>query len=69
VVIPIYEDSLKITNGEARLDLAASNWPVGHYRIDWAYPGGTAGESASFAGARCRKIRPTGWRQLLHEGE
>jgi hypothetical protein len=46
---PIYEDNLKITNGEARLDLAASNWPVGHYRIDWAYPDGTAGESASFA--------------------
>ena len=46
---PVYQNSLAITKGEARLDLAAGDWPVGHYRLDWTYPDGTAGEPATFA--------------------
>jgi hypothetical protein len=48
-VTPIYQGELKIVKGEARLDLAAKNWPVGHYRVDWAYPDGSAGEPSTFA--------------------
>jgi len=46
---PVYQGELKVVNGEASLDLDASNWPVGHYRLDWTYPDGSAGASSTFA--------------------
>ncbi|WP_020570836.1 alpha-2-macroglobulin family protein [Neolewinella persica] len=45
----IYSGNLNVKDGEAKLNLAASSWPVGHYRVEWAYPDGTAGEPATFA--------------------
>lgn len=45
----VYTDNLAVKDGEAKLDLSASSWPVGHYRVEWSYPDGTAGEPATFA--------------------
>lgn len=45
----VYSGNLDVKDGEAKLDLSAGNWPVGHYRVEWAYPDGTAGEPATFA--------------------
>lgn len=45
----VYTGQLEVKDGEAKLDLAARGWPVGHYRVEWAYPDGTAGEPATFA--------------------
>jgi len=46
---PVHEGELKVVKGEARLNLAAAGWPVGHYRLDWMYPDGTSGTSSTFA--------------------
>ncbi|WP_187271134.1 alpha-2-macroglobulin family protein [Neolewinella aurantiaca] len=46
---PVHQGELEVVKGEARLNLAAAGWPVGHYRVDWTYPDGTAGASSTFA--------------------
>jgi len=46
---PVYTGRLAVVDGEAKLDLAARDWPVGHYRLEWSYPDGTAGEASTFA--------------------
>lgn len=46
--LAVYSGNLEVKDGEAKLDLAASSWPVGHYRVEWTYPDGTAGEPSTF---------------------
>lgn len=62
---PRYTGEFGVVDGEGRLQLALTDWPVGHYRIDWAYPDGTAGEPATFAVLNAEKAQlPPG--QLIH---
>jgi hypothetical protein len=62
---PRYTGDLAVVEGEGRLQLALSDWPVGHYRIEWTYPDGTAGESSTFAVLDAAKAQlPPG--QLTH---
>ena len=46
--VPVYETTLTIRDGSTAVILPA-NFPVGHYRIDFTYPDGTAGEPATFS--------------------
>ena len=44
----VYETVLTVRGGSTTVTLPA-NFPVGHYRIDFTYPDGTAGEPATFS--------------------
>ncbi len=44
----VYTSGLTLSGGEASLTLPA-DFPVGHYRIEWSYADGTAGEPATFS--------------------
>ena len=44
----VYEASATLQQGTARVTLPA-DFPVGHYRIDWRYADGTAGEPTTFS--------------------
>ncbi len=45
---PVYTSPVTVTEGKAALTLPA-DFPVGHYRIEWNYPDGTAGEPTTFS--------------------
>ena len=45
---PVYQTTATLRQGTASVSLPA-DFPVGHYRIDWRYPDGTAGEPATFS--------------------
>ena len=45
---PVYQTTATLRQGSASFSLPA-DFSVGHYRIDWRYPDGTAGEPATFS--------------------
>ncbi|MEO0734065.1 MAG: MG2 domain-containing protein, partial [Bacteroidota bacterium] len=45
---PYHSGTLELTDGEAADALALAGFRAGHYRIEWTYPDGTAGEPTSF---------------------
>lgn len=45
---PVFEERMTI-NGETDILRTAANYSVGHYRIEWSYPDGTAGQPATFS--------------------
>ena len=45
---PMYQTTVTLRQGTASFSLPA-DFPVGHYRIDWRYPDGTAGVPATFS--------------------
>ena len=58
---------LTVADGEAQLDLAVADLSVGHYRVDWTYPDGTAGEPFTFALVDTeRALLPAGVDHYLH---
>ncbi len=44
----VYTSALTLSGGQAALTLPA-DFPVGHYRIEWSYADGTAGEPTTFS--------------------
>ena len=46
---PVFQGTMTVAEGEAKRSLAAAGWAVGHYRVDFRYPDGTAGEPSTFA--------------------
>ena len=67
---PVATGRLTLTDGEGTATVDLSGYPAGHYRIDWTYPDGTAGEPSNFAVYHSERAKlPPGMLYHLEGGE